>query len=58
LNEDESTSCITLYIEGIKDGPKFMESARQCTKPIIALKAGTIRPWRCRRSIPYRLTGR
>lgn len=41
LNEDESTSCITLYIEGIKDGPKFMESARQCTKPIIALKAGT-----------------
>lgn len=41
LNEDESTSCITLYIEGIKDGPKFMEAARKCTKPIIALKAGT-----------------
>ena len=41
LNEDESTSCITLYIEGIKDGPKFMDAARKCTKPIIALKAGT-----------------
>ena len=41
LNEDESTSCITLYIEGIKDGPKFMEAARKCTNPIIALKAGT-----------------
>ncbi|MEL7627049.1 MAG: acetate--CoA ligase family protein [Anaerolineaceae bacterium] len=40
LNEDENTSCITLYIEGIKDGPKFMDAARKCTKPIIALKAG------------------
>ncbi len=38
LNEDENTSCLTLYIEGIKDGPKFMEAARQCTKPIIASK--------------------
>ena len=41
LNEDENTTCITLYIEGIKDGPRFMEEARKCTKPIIALKAGT-----------------
>ncbi|MDD4043379.1 MAG: acetate--CoA ligase family protein [Anaerolineaceae bacterium] len=41
LNEDENTSCITLYIEGIADGAKFMEAARNCTKPIIALKAGT-----------------
>ena len=40
LNEDENTTCITLYIEGIKDGPKFMEAARNCTKPIIALKSG------------------
>ncbi len=41
LNEDENTTCITLYIEGIKDGARFMEEARKCTKPIIALKAGT-----------------
>ena len=41
LNEDEFTTCITLYIEGIKDGPRFMEEARKCKKPIIALKAGT-----------------
>jgi len=40
LNEDENTTCITLYIEGIKGGPKFMEAARNCTKPIIALKSG------------------
>ena len=41
LNEDENTYCITLYIEGIDDGATFMEAARNCTKPIIALKAGT-----------------
>ena len=41
LNEDENTTCITLYIEGIKDGARFMEEARKSTKPIIALKAGT-----------------
>ena len=41
LAEDEATSCITLYIEGIKDGPRFMEEARKCSKPIIALKSGT-----------------
>jgi len=41
LNEDDNTTCITLYIEGIKDGPRFMEEARKCTKPIIALKAGS-----------------
>lgn len=41
LNEDENTTCITLYIEGLKNGARFMEEARKCTKPIIALKAGT-----------------
>ncbi len=41
LAEDDVTSCITLYVEGIKDGARFMEAARNCDKPIIALKAGT-----------------
>jgi len=41
LAEDDVTSCITLYIEGIKDGARFLEAARNCDKPIIALKAGT-----------------
>lgn len=40
LSEDENTSCICLYIEGFKDGRKFIEASRQCKKPIIALKAG------------------
>ncbi|MGB4594330.1 MAG: acetate--CoA ligase family protein [Anaerolineaceae bacterium] len=40
LAEDEATSCLTFYIEGIKDGPRFMEEARKCTKPIVAIKAG------------------
>jgi acetyltransferase len=40
LDKDETTSCITLYIEGIKDGRKFMNAAKKATKPVIALKAG------------------
>jgi len=37
---DEHTACITLYIEGVKDGRRFIEAGRRCNKPIIAIKAG------------------
>jgi acetyltransferase len=40
LNDDVNTSCISLYIEGFKDGRKFIDQCRKTTKPIIALKAG------------------
>ncbi len=40
LDKDEHTSCISLYIEGFKDGRKFIEASRNTKKPIIALKAG------------------
>jgi acetyltransferase len=40
LDKDENTSCICLYIEGFKDGRKFIEASRKTKKPIIALKAG------------------
>ena len=40
LNHDENTTCISLYIEGLKDGQKFIKAAREATKPIIALKSG------------------
>lgn len=40
LNEDPNTTCITLHIEGFKDGRKFIEQSRKTDKPIIALKAG------------------
>ncbi len=40
LDQDENTSCISLYIEGFKDGRKFIEASRKTNKPIIALKAG------------------
>lgn len=40
LDKDEDTSCICLYIEGLKDGRKFIEASRNTKKPIIALKAG------------------
>jgi len=43
LAEDEQTRVIGLYIEGVKNGERFIEVAREVTrkKPIIALKAGT-----------------
>lgn len=37
---DEHTSCITLYIEGVKNGRRFIDAGRRAGKPIIALKAG------------------
>lgn len=40
LDDDPNTSCITLYIEGFKDGRRFIDAARKCRKPIIALKSG------------------
>lgn len=40
LDQDENTSSISLYIEGFKDGRKFMDVARKVSKPVIALKAG------------------
>ena len=40
LDQDENTSCVCLYIEGFKDGRKFIEACQKTKKPIIALKAG------------------
>jgi acetate---CoA ligase (ADP-forming) len=40
LNEDENTKCITLYIEGITDGRRFIKESANTHKPIVVLKAG------------------
>lgn len=40
FNEDEDTSCVSLYVEGLRDGRKFIDAARNSKKPIIALKSG------------------
>ncbi len=40
LGEDDNTACISLYIEGLKDGRKFISNSLQAGKPIIALKSG------------------
>jgi acetate---CoA ligase (ADP-forming) len=39
---DPYTKVITLYLEGVADGRRFVETARQvsCQKPIVALKVG------------------
>jgi acetyl coenzyme A synthetase (ADP forming)-like protein len=41
LNEDEDTTCITLYVEGLKEGRRFMDVCRKASKPIIAIKSGS-----------------
>jgi acyl-CoA synthetase (NDP forming) len=41
LNDDPNTTCISLYIEGFKDGRAFIEACQEAKKPIIGLKAGT-----------------
>ena len=40
LNEDENTNCVTLYIEGLKDGSRFIKECSKAKKPIVVLKAG------------------
>lgn len=40
LNEDENTKCISLYIEGLKDGRRFIDECAKASKPIVVLKAG------------------
>lgn len=41
--DDSNTRVITLYLEGIDDGPEFIEVARKTAlkRPILAIKAGT-----------------
>jgi acetyl coenzyme A synthetase (ADP forming)-like protein len=40
LGEDKNTKVICMYIEGIKDGKKFLKIASKIKKPIIAVKGG------------------
>ncbi len=44
LGSDPATRSILLYIEGIKDGRKFMSAARAAArnKPVLAIKAGRV----------------
>ncbi len=41
LSNDPHTKVIAIYLEGAKDGRKFLEAARSCKKPIILIKGGT-----------------
>ena len=40
LGKDDETKVIAAYIEGLKDGQKFLDVARKLKKPLIVLKAG------------------
>ncbi len=40
FSKDKSTKAIVLYVEKLKDGKRFIETAKKCKKPIFAVKAG------------------
>lgn len=40
LSKDQETKVIVCYIETLKKGKRFMEIAKKCKKPIIAIKSG------------------
>jgi len=40
LDEDENTNCISLYVEGLKDGRRFIKESAKTSKPVVVLKAG------------------
>jgi acetyltransferase len=40
MDDDNDTTCISLYVEGLKDGRRFMDVCHKATKPIVALKSG------------------
>ncbi|ACS91014.1 acetate--CoA ligase family protein [Thermococcus sibiricus] len=42
LKDDKATKVITAYLEGVKDGKKFLKAARDATKkkPVVILKSG------------------
>jgi len=45
LARDEDTEVISIYVEGVKDGRKFLEAAQEATekKPVLILKSGRTR---------------
>jgi len=40
LDNDPETTCISLYVEGLRNGRRFIDAARRSRTPVIAIKAG------------------
>jgi len=40
LSNDNDTKVILLYIEGVRDGKKFIDVIKKCKKPVVVLKGG------------------
>ena len=40
FDADPQTRAIAVYIEGVKNGPRFLDAARSARKPIVVLKPG------------------
>ncbi len=40
LAKDPDTKIICMYVEGVHDGKKFLQTAKNCKKPVIVIKGG------------------
>ncbi|MBI4159101.1 CoA-binding protein [Candidatus Woesearchaeota archaeon] len=40
LDKDKTTDLIVMYIEGVKNGKKFLETLKRMRKPVLAIKGG------------------
>lgn len=40
LDKDETTNCISIYMESLKNGRDFIDKCKRCRKPIVVLKSG------------------
>ncbi len=60
FHDDEDTSVILMYIEGIDNGRSFMEAAKKTTlrKPLVALKGGRTRNGNQGRHVAHGSAGR
>jgi acetyl coenzyme A synthetase (ADP forming)-like protein len=40
LDDDENTKVIAIYMEGVKNGKRFFDVLRKCSKPVVIIKGG------------------
>ncbi|MBW1712277.1 MAG: hypothetical protein JRJ59_03930 [Deltaproteobacteria bacterium] len=59
LAGDEHTRAIATYIEGLKDGPRFLKTIKRVAglKPVVVLKAGSSSAGAAVGRLPHRLPG-
>jgi acetyltransferase len=53
LDDDDDTTCVSLYIEGLKNGRTFIEASQKSKKPIYRFEIRRLCAWCCSRCFPH-----